>query len=85
MDGLYACPKCGRPDSAWGDQFCGKCEAEYQQEQYQYKQDEINRLNQEMNNCSCHGDEPCCDCYRRLAQICSLQGKEAEAEYWFNH
>lgn len=33
---LYACPKCGKPDSCWGDNFCGECEQEYWSAQEEY-------------------------------------------------
>jgi len=30
MDGWHDCPTCGKPNSAYGDNFCGECEAQYQ-------------------------------------------------------
>lgn len=29
------CPRCGRPQSAWDGQFCGRCEESYRREEEQ--------------------------------------------------
>lgn len=28
---LMSCPACGKPESSWGDTFCGPCEQAYQE------------------------------------------------------
>ena len=78
MQILYSCPKCGKPESSFGDSFCGECEAKYQAEQQQQADDEIAHLRSKMNSCQCpEGD--CSECVSNYAQVLALQGREAEA------
>jgi hypothetical protein len=82
---IYDCPKCGKPQSAFDDDFCGACEAEYQEETFRWNEEEKAMLQAEMQDCACHGDEPCQNCYRRLARLMELAGRYEEAIAWLNH
>ena len=81
----HDCPKCGQPNSAYDDQFCGKCEGQYQADKQTGVEAEIEQLRQEINNCKCSAfDEYCQTCNSKYSQILSLQGKENEAIAWMN-
>jgi len=81
---FVSCPKCGKPDSATDESFCGSCEHQYMQDMEQQRQEELNEINQAMNTCPCQGDEPCQNCCRRMARLASLNGNEAAAIAWLN-
>ena len=49
MSELHDCPKCGKKDSAWGDECCGECEAE----RLQWEED--NRKREQEEFCKKHG------------------------------
>lgn len=56
---MYACPKCGKPESSWdGIQFCGPCESAYQKERYDWEKEERALLRQQLR--ATHADD--CDC-----------------------
>ena len=80
---MYPCPKCGKKDSSYdGEIFCGPCERAYRQEEEDWNQAEIARLQGKINAHGCQDD--CPYCLRRVAQIASLQGNEAKATYLMN-
>lgn len=84
---LTSCSKCGKPESCIydSDTFCGSCEGEYQAENFRLKEEEKAILQVEMADCACYGDEPCQNCYLRLARLMELDGRHEEAVYWLNH
>jgi hypothetical protein len=84
MDGLVDCPCCGMPMSAWQDCFCGACEQSYQEEQRRMTEEEVASINGAMYSCPCVGNEPCCDCNRRMARLAELRGDYGMADYLMN-
>lgn len=82
----HDCPKCGKPQSATDDRFCGECEGKYQQETHDNKQAEIARLRQEFSNCPCRKlhEEGCQKCTRILAEIYELEGNQSRADMLMN-
>lgn len=35
---MHACPKCGKPESAWEESFCGSCEEAYRRAQQEWQE-----------------------------------------------
>jgi hypothetical protein len=75
---FHDCPKCGKPNSAYGDQFCSKCEGEYHAEQQRLADEEIAELKAAMDACTCE-EGMCGHCMRNYAKMLALQGKEDQA------
>lgn len=74
------CPACNKPDSAYDDHFCGRCENLYREDEKK----EIAELIAELNSCCGNKDEYCRLCHKRYVHLLSLTGKEDEAIAYLN-
>jgi radical SAM protein with 4Fe4S-binding SPASM domain len=59
------CPACGKPESSWGDSFCGPCERAYQESLREERRERIARLLAKCRACPARDD---CDGECRTAQ-----------------
>jgi|2_EtaG_2_1085320.scaffolds.fasta_scaffold19018_5 hypothetical protein len=80
---FHDCPKCGRPESCWSSEdFCGKCEREYQEEKQADLEAAIKEIKKELAN---HNPE--CDCTRctqLYARQLAMNGREGDAIAFLN-
>jgi len=78
MSNLYDCPRCGKPESSWGDTFCGECEDKYRKELFDYQEERIREIDKELLNYP--GEMSLCSRAIRLSvEKLSLLGREDEA------
>lgn len=78
MSEFHACPKCGKSESAWGDNFCGACEERYHAQMEQDAREEIAQLRESIKD---HNEcEGCSKCLRTMARIYELQGNHIKAQ-----